>query len=103
MLVSNVIVEKFNDLCEDLYIHYSKVKIVDSYDNSTYTIIYLNNDESFDKFRDAWENMKSEIDFGDFSYDDILDKFREKYEDKFDFIELGVLDIFTDRDYELRL
>ena len=81
--------------------NYNKVKIIDNYDDTTYTIFYLNKKESFDKFEDAWNNMEEELEENDLSYDEIVYEFEEKNKNKFDFFELAQLDIYTDSEYEL--
>ena len=98
------ILEKYNLLCEDIYTSYNKVKIVDNYDwneESPYSIIYLGTNESFDRFKDAWEENKEK--YRDECYDDIMNYFNENYKNDFDFFELGTLDITTQSEYELNI
>lgn len=97
--MKDTIIEKYNDLWEDINMHYNKVKIIDNYDDSTYTILYLNKNDSFDKFEDAWEVNR--LDYEDEDYDYIVEKFFDNNEDKFDFFELEALDISTQSEYEL--
>lgn len=100
--------EKYNDLREDLYMNYNKVKIIDNYDfnrSCPYTIFYLNKNESFDEFKELWNSVIYDCkELDNYNYDDILWKFDEKARlDNFDYIELGTLDIFTDKDYTLEI
>lgn len=102
----NEILKKFESLTNDIEENYNKVSIIDSYDYSTYTILYLNKKESFDKFSDLWEKTQDDFNndyFDDDSFDNKLSVFTERAEESFDFIELGTLDIMTDSVYELEI
>ena len=73
------IMEKYNNLCEDIQTSYKN--------------------ESFDKFEDLWKSCIAK----ELCYDDILYDFEEKAKEQFDYIELGTLDIYTDSEYELEI
>ena len=100
------IMKKYNEIRTMIFDNYDKIKIVDNYDCNSeipYTIFYLNKQESFDKFKDAWqENINYMKELDDYSYDNILNRFSDKNND-FDYVELGTLDIYTDKEYELEI
>ena len=98
--------EKYNDLRDDLYKNYNKIYVIDNYDfyrSTPYTIFYINKKESFDKFRELWNKTVLEGKDLDLDYDDILSEFEKRARDNFDYVELGTLDIYTDKDYELEI
>lgn len=98
--------EKYNDLRDDLYKNYNKIYVIDNYDfhrSTPYTIFYINKKEGFDKFEELWTKIVLECREQDLDYDDILWAFEEKARDIFDYIELGTLDIYTDKNYELEI
>ena len=101
------IMNKYNDLVEDIMIGYNKIKVVDNFDycnSNAYTIFYLNKNNSFEDFKDLWnKNRETCKEFDSYSYDDILDSFNEEAIVKFDYVELGTLDIYTDSIYELEI
>ena len=105
--MKEIIREKYNDLREDLYKSYNKIYVIDNYDfhrSTPYTIFYINKSESFDEFKELWGSVVYECEELDsYDYDDILWKFEEKARDKFDYVELGTLDIYTEKDYELEI
>lgn len=103
--MGETILSKYHDLREDLSKNYNKIYIIDNYDfhrSTPYTIFYINKKESFDKFKDLWTKNVLECREQDFDYDDILWRFERDMED-FDYVELGTLDIYTDKDYELEI
>lgn len=98
------ILKLYNELTDMIYDNYNQIKIVDNYDwneESPYTIIYLHKDESFEKFEEAWETNKIECEEEDYDYGDILSEFDIKNEKKFDYINLGSLNTYTSKEYEL--
>ena len=100
--------EKYNDLAEDLYIHYNKVLVIDNYDydrSNPYTIFYLNNNDNFNDFKELWDKNKNECQEEKQydCYDNVIDSFYEKARDKFDCVELSTVNIYTKEDYELEI
>lgn len=100
--------EKYNDLRDDLYKNYNKIYVIDNYDfhrSTPYTIFYINKKESFEEFKELWGSVVYECkELDSYNYDDVLWAFEEKARiDNFDYIELGTLDIYTDKDYELEI
>ena len=106
MAKKEIILEKYSDLVEDIQASYNQIRIIDNYDfneDKPYCIFYLNKNESLDKFEDAWlDNLEYCRGF-DFGYEDIIDNFNKEYEEKFDYIELTGLDIYTNSAYELEI
>ena len=98
------ILERFSDLTEDLFENYDKVYIIDDYDfyeSNPYTIFYISKKDNFNDFEEMWENNVKECREKDYSYDDIADSFYKKARDKFDYVELGTLNIYTDKEHTL--
>jgi len=98
------ILERFSDLTEDLFENYDKVYIIDDYDfyeSNPYTIYYISKKDNFNDFEEMWENNIEECREKDYSYDDIVDSFYKKARDKFDYVELGTLNIYTDKEHTL--
>lgn len=98
--------EKYEDLKEDLYTNYNKVKVIDNYDfyqSNPYTIFYLNKNEDFNKFEYEWKKYVENGREHDYNYDDILWTFEKDMKDIFDYMELGTIDIYTDNVYELEI
>ena len=99
--------EKYNDLRDSLYKDYNKIYVIDNYDfhkSNPYTIFYINKNESFDEFKGLWDDVIyncKELD--DYNYDDVLWAFEERATREFDYVELGTLDIYTDKDYKLEI
>ncbi len=95
---------EYQELVMDLKRDYDKVYVIDKYDfykSNAYTIFYLNKQDKFNDFKELWnktldENMSED-------YDTILDEFDKVASEKFDYIELGTLNIYTDKDYELEI
>lgn len=102
------ILERFNELSEEIITKYNKVRVRDNYNDldedfdGNLTNFYLEKQESFDEFKDLWEeNLKNKEQ--DLSYDEILDNFNEVADGKFDYFENGSLDVYTDEIYELEI
>lgn len=98
------ILKEYSILCDDIQNNYNQIKIIDTYDfdeDSPYTIIYLNKNDSFEKFETAWKKTKEEF-YGE-DYDTIYYEFEKENDKKFDFINLGLLNVFTDSEYELNI
>ena len=99
------VLKVYNELYSLIQDNYNQIKIIDNYDwnyESPYTIFYLNKEESFEKFEEAWEDIKERY-IGDLPYDDICYEFDKKYGDKFDYINLGSLNVYTNSEYELTI
>ena len=99
---NKLIMQKYYDLTDDIKTSYNKIKVIDNYDfylSHQYTIFYLNKNEDFNKFKDLWEETLN----SEWSYDDIIAEFEAKADDLFDYFELGTLDIYTEKGYELEI
>ena len=99
--MNKVIMEKYYNLIDDLLTSYSKIKVVDDWnwtESHPYAIIYLNKNESFEKFEDLWNStIDHELD-----YCDNLANFEQLADEQFDYLEIS-LDTFTDSEYELKI
>lgn len=104
---NKTIMQNYNNLVDALYENYNKITVIDTYDwdaGKPYTIFYLNKKDSFDNFKDDWNKIKEDIkEMDDFSYDDILDIFEAKTKNKYDYIELASVNIYTTSVYELEI
>jgi hypothetical protein len=97
------IYEEYENLVNEINSNYNKITIIDNYDFNTespYTLFYLNKNDSFEKFKDAWNKLSKETQ-DDYCYDEFIDLFIIKNKDRFDFFELGSLKVYTDSEYEL--
>lgn len=103
----DVIYKEYAHLTKNLCNNYNKIYVIDNYDfkrSTPYTIFYINKKESFEEFKELWGSVVYECEELDsYDYDDILWCFEEKARDNFDYVELGTLDIYTDKDYELEI
>lgn len=98
------LINDYVDLIIKIQASYNKIKVIDNYDfyvSNSYTIFYLNKNESFDKFNDLWKEIRENCREKDMCYDDILWEFNEKANKKFDYMEIGTLDIYTDSQYKM--
>lgn len=98
------IYEEYENLVNEINSNYNKITIIDDYDFNTespYTLFYLNKNDSFEKFKDAWNNLSEETQDDGLCYDEFIDLFRLKNKDRFDFFELRSLTVYTDSEYEL--
>lgn len=101
-----IIKEQYMSLRESIYTSYNGIKVIDNYDfytSNPYTIFYLNKKEDFNEFAKLWNKVVSDCNKHDYDYDDILWEFEKQATDKFDYIELGTLDIYTDKTYKLEI
>ena len=103
--MKNDILEKINSLYDEIAANYNKVKIIDDYDYEEYSIFYLNKKESFEKFSELWEQFKEDNQDEDGSYlmgyDDMVSEFYRQVKDKIDYFECGLINVYTDSEYEL--
>ena len=99
--MKNTIMEKYNDLYEDIQMKYNKITIMNL--DKVYTIFYLNKNDSFEKFQDTWLNFNMKNEEYGYSYDEIIDLFYEQAGKDFDYFELGTVNVYTDCEYTLYL
>jgi hypothetical protein len=99
------ILNKWEELWNDLHDNYNKIIVKDDYDNTKYTILYLNKNESFEKVEDLWKELREEFRENDESYDyiDTLSIFLDRIDDKIDIFEFSMVDIYTEHEYELEI
>lgn len=101
-----IVLSKYKDLIDSIEGHYYQIKVIDNYDwykSNPYTIFYLNKRADFNEFKKLWDENRKQAYEEDLCYEDILDDFWKKAKDRFDYVELGTLNIYTDREYELEI
>jgi len=99
------ILNKWEELWNDLHNNYNKIVVKDDYDDTKYTILYLNKNDSFEKVEDLWKEMRKEFRENGESYDyiDTLSIFLDRIDDKIDIFEFSMVDIYTEHEYELEI